>query len=846
MKPIPDSPELTAYVLGELPPADAARIASCIAADPALAAEVESIRRAVEGLSLAFEAEAAPALSEGQRESITRAAGRRRPEAQARPSVRPAKAGRWWDWMSGWPAWGVALAGAAALALTISTRPRQLDGIPAMDDTGPGLGLGGGAEGRPEQRLAKSAPLAFAPSNGSEAPARTLAELPAGIPASPAPAVQPASPSVNTSRDKAKVQPQRATPTASPSSRAEAVSRYLAAESTPAPVAANGPAAAARPVPPPLDAPVAPGVGGFLGGSVANGRVAGDAPAEVRLSGKAVAAPAVADAKKPEVSAKSAPSTDPSPEYSLRANGLRADRFGRGSSPAGPIVAGATPAPAADALAVTAGRDARQVETESVRTVLPARGAGIGEPAVSRFHRVAENPVSTVDLDVDTASYPVVRRFLRNGVLPPADAVRIEGMVNYFRHDPPSVRDDQPVAVQAEIGDCPWAPGHLLARVAVKARELPSDGRPAANLVFLVDVGASMGPEDRLPLVQQTLRLLPGRLSGRDRMGIVTYAGDAVVALEPTPGDRREAIMAAIDRLKAGGSAHGGGGIRAAYAMARGQFVEGGVNRVILCTHDDFNVGITRRDELLAVVREQARSGVFLTVLGYGVEDPRDPTMQLLADNGKGVHATVDSLREAQKVIADQVESTGVTVAKDARLHVEFNPARVLEWRLLGHEMRPGADRDSRGDAGDGVDLGAGRGVVALYELVPVAGAVPAVDPLRRARSPVADGERGRGAAPDELASVTLRYTLPATGASRLLQVGMKDGSGVRSRTSDDFRFASAVAGFGMLLRQSPDRGGLDHDRVLGLAEGALGGDREGERAEFVDLVRRAKALSGK
>jgi Ca-activated chloride channel family protein len=384
-----------------------------------------------------------------------------------------------------------------------------------------------------------------------------------------------------------------------------------------------------------------------------------------------------------------------------------------------------------------------------------------------------------------------------------------------------------------------------LARVTVKAREVARAERPPANLVFLVDVSGSMEPENRLPLVQRTLRLLVDRLNAGDRVGIVTYAGNAAVALPPCSGADKASILAAIDRLRAGGSTHGSDGIRTAYAMARANRSGDAVNRVILCTDGDFNVGQTSDEDLLALVRGEAKSGVFLTVLGYGMDNYRDRTMQLLADNGNGTHAYIDSFREAQKVMATELESTLVTVAKDAKLQIEFNPERVSQWRLIGYEKRVLADRDFNDDTKDAGDLGAGHAVTALYELVPASVGSPGVDPLRYGATPAAN-PTGPSRHPDELMDVKLRYKEPDSETSRLVRFAVKDGVRDGSRAGVEMRFASAVAGFGMLLRNSPDKGQLTYDLVLQLAEQGIGEDRDGYRGEFIDLVRRAKSLSGK
>lgn len=491
-------------------------------------------------------------------------------------------------------------------------------------------------------------------------------------------------------------------------------------------------------------------------------------------------------------------------------------------------------------------RDQMEVLRSTVRP-LPGIAFGGGEAYAAvvenPFRQVNEARLSTFGIDVDTASYANIRRFLREGAWPPPDAVRLEEMINYFRYTRLKPAAGKPVTAQVDATECPWKPGNRLVRISVGARGMPEGERPMANLVFLVDVSGSMQPENKLPLVQRSLRMLADRLRASDRVSIVTYAGAARVVLEPTLGSDKARLHGAIDGLRADGSTHGSAGIRLAYGLARTNLVEGGVNRVILCTDGDFNVGMTSRDSLLQLIEEEARTGVFLTVLGYGMGNYKDATMELLADRGNGAYAYIDSFREAQKVLTEELESTLVTVAKDVKLQVEFNPARVASWRLLGYENRVLANREFNDDRKDAGDMGAGQTVTALYEVVPVEGQEPGVDPLRYAARPaVAEAAPMH---PDEFVFVKLRYKLPDEDRSVLLEYPVKADPVPWDRADGDFRFASAVAGFGMLLKDSPHRGNLTYESVLGLAERAIGDDREGYRSEFVDLVRRARQLRG-
>ena len=451
-------------------------------------------------------------------------------------------------------------------------------------------------------------------------------------------------------------------------------------------------------------------------------------------------------------------------------------------------------------------------------------------------------PLSTFGLDVDTASYALVRRFLNEGRWPPRDAVRIEEMINYFAYDYGAPRDDSPFAVNLEVAGCPWNAGHRLVRIGVKARELARADQPPCNLVFLVDVSGSMSPAKKLPLLKQGLRMLVERLRPQDTVAIVVYADNSRVVLPPTRGDRKEAIMAALDRLHASGTTNGGAGIQTAYDQARRHFNSEGVNRVILCTDGDFNVGLTDPLALQNLVQYKTRSGVFLSVLGFGVGNYKDSTMERLADRGNGNYAYVDTLNEAHKVLIEQMSGTLVTVAKDVKAQVEFNPAWVREYRLIGYEDRALAPQDFNNDRQDAGDLGAGHTVTMLYEIVPNADRSRRsdVDPLRYQPSP---RRPSPSVASDELLTLKLRYKEPEGATSRLLEFPLKDSGRPYAQASADFKFASAVAAFGMILRDSPHRGSATLGGVLELAGEGIGPDPRGYRQDFLDLVRRAENL---
>jgi Ca-activated chloride channel homolog len=460
----------------------------------------------------------------------------------------------------------------------------------------------------------------------------------------------------------------------------------------------------------------------------------------------------------------------------------------------------------------------------------------------SRFLPTGSNPRSTFSIDVDAASYTNVRRFLTNGQRPPRDAVRIEEFLNYFRYDYPEPKGDVPFSVTTDLAVAPWASEHRLLRVGIKGRSLRTEAVPPSNLVFLFDVSGSMQPPNKLPLVKQAFRLLVQELRPQDRVAIVVYAGAAGLVLPSTPGSDKAAILQALDRLEAGGSTAGGAGLRLAYETARQHYAREGNNRVILATDGDFNVGESSDAAMVRLIEERRDQGVFLTVLGFGTGNLKDSRMEQIADKGNGHYAYVDNLNEARRVFVREFAGTLVTIAKDVKIQVEFNPARVLAYRLVGYENRALRNEDFADDRKDAGELGAGHTVTALYEIVPtgasLTGTAGDLDSLKYQTSRLKPG----AAETDEWLTVQLRYKEPTGTSSRLLS------HPVRSRArlgapAGDFRFASAVAAFGMVLRDSEYRGTATLDQVLALARGAEGEDRDGERAEFVRLVESARSL---
>jgi Ca-activated chloride channel family protein len=511
---------------------------------------------------------------------------------------------------------------------------------------------------------------------------------------------------------------------------------------------------------------------------------------------------------------------------------------------------------------------------------------------VKPFVAVKDEPLSTFSIDVDTAAYSNVRRFLSQGQLPPADAVRIEEMINYFAYSYPQPTDGRPFAVAVHGAPAPWAPERQLVRIGVKGKEVPASERPPANLVFLLDVSGSMGDANKLPLVKESMKTLLSQLRPNDRVGIVTYAGDARQVLGSTPCSEGAAITQAIESLNSGGSTNGGGGIQVAYDLAQSNFIKEGINRVVMATDGDFNVGATEHGDLMGLIEARAKSGVFLTTLGFGMGNLKDSTLEQLANRGNGNYAYIDNHAEARKALVDQLSGTLQTIAKDVKIQVEFNPAKVSHYRLLGYENRALANQDFNDDTKDAGEIGAGHTVTALYEIIPAGGtpvtgvdalkhqrattsapvsvepSAPSVDPLKYQTgvpAPGADvvepskpgfgGEERFAPGPiptplpepmpvpaGEWLTVKMRYKQPEGNESTKIDVPLLAMNGDLREVDADFRFASAVAAFGQVLRNSGYRHSSNFDRIVELARGASNGDAE--REAFVDLVITAKTLS--
>lgn len=503
-----------------------------------------------------------------------------------------------------------------------------------------------------------------------------------------------------------------------------------------------------------------------------------------------------------------------------------------------------------------------QVQTEGQGYFFRAQVGG------EQYARIIENQflipntedtaLSTFAIDVDTASYANVRRFLTSGQLPPPDAVRLEELVNYFKYKYPQPKGDDPFSVSTEMADCPWQPGHKLLRVGVQGKEIHRQERPASNIVFLIDTSGSMTDQNKLPLLKQAFTMLVGELNENDKVTMVTYAGNAGLKLPPTRGHEKETIIAAIDSLQSGGSTHGSAGISLAYEVAAAQFIKGGTNKVILATDGDLNVGITDDAQLVDLITKKAKTGVYLTVLGVGTGNLKDAKMERLANNGNGIYAYLDTVKEARKVLVEEMSGSLVTIAKDVKIQLEFNPNYVHSYRLLGYENRVMANQDFRNDAKDAGEIGAGHSVTAMYEVVLAdagkrapevkAEAKPAGEPLEFQRFETEKSVLTEAGKSDKLLNVRLRYKTPEAtekDAAKELKFPVTDKGGSFNSASKDFQFASSVVAFGLALRGSEYRGSANYSAVAEIAASTVGEDVGGHRAEFIDLVKRAKTLRG-
>jgi len=464
------------------------------------------------------------------------------------------------------------------------------------------------------------------------------------------------------------------------------------------------------------------------------------------------------------------------------------------------------------------------------------------EFAENRFRSPLRNPLSTFSIDVDVASYANMRRYINQGQLPPADAIRVEELVNYFSYAYPQPANGRPVHIDLEAGVCPWDKRHRLVKIGLKAKELPTEKLPAANFVFLIDVSGSMEGPQRLGLVKSSMKMLTDNIRDIDHVAIVTYGSDAMLVLPSTPGSEKRKIKEAIEALEAGGCTAGEAGLRLAYKTAGEHFIEGGNNRIILCSDGDFNFGISDEHGLEKIVAAESKKGIFMSVLGYGMGNYKDSKMQVIAEKGSGNQAYIDNIQEARKVLISEFGSTLFTVAEDVKLQVEFNPLQVQAYRLVGYESRILKDEDFNDDTKDAGDIGAGHTVTALYEVIPagVKGNIPGtVDSLKYRQTSNIQSDFKPGS--KEMLTVKLRYKNPGEKTSLLLEKSLTDKGG--DHVSDDFRFASAVAMYGQLLRNSDFKGDATYRQVIETARKGISSDSEGYRREFVRLAEAAQNL---
>ena len=452
------------------------------------------------------------------------------------------------------------------------------------------------------------------------------------------------------------------------------------------------------------------------------------------------------------------------------------------------------------------------------------------------FHEAFKNPLSTFSIDVDAASYSNVRRFINNGQRPPKDAVRIEELVNYFDYDYEQPKNDDPFAFHTEISTAPWNNKHKLVHIGLQGKTIPTEKLPPSNLVFLIDVSGSMDEPNKLPLLKSSFKMLVEQLRPQDHISIVVYAGAAGLVLEPTSGSEKKKILNALDQLQAGGSTAGGAGIKLAYAIAKEHFKSGGNNRVILATDGDFNIGESSNGAMERLIEEKRKDGVFLTVLGYGMGNYKDSKMETLADKGNGNYAYIDNITEARKVLVNEFGGTLFTIAKDVKLQIEFNPAKVKAYRLIGYENRMLKNEDFNNDKKDAGDLGSGHTVTALYEIIPVGveSEFFKVDDLKYQHTTVDPKAQNS----KELMTIKFRYKKPDEDVSKLIVHPLIDSNIILSKTSDNFRWSASVAAFGMLLRDSEYIKNFNYDAVVQMAQNSKGEDKEGYRIEFINMVK--------
>jgi len=459
----------------------------------------------------------------------------------------------------------------------------------------------------------------------------------------------------------------------------------------------------------------------------------------------------------------------------------------------------------------------------------------------NQFKDVAQNPLSTFSIDVDTASYSNVRRFIRMNQMPPKDAVRIEEMINYFSYDYPQPEGEHPFSIITEMSPCPWNPRNKLVHIGLQGKTLDYSHRRPCNLVFLIDTSGSMASHNKLPLLKSAFRLLLNELDEGDRIAIVAYAGFAGLVLPPTPASQKKKILAALNSFRAGGSTAGGAGIELAYKIAKENLINRGNNRVILATDGDFNVGVSSTGELVRLIEDKRKDDIYLTICGFGMGNYKDGRMEQISNAGNGHYFYIDNIREAEKVFVTEMRATLFTIARDVKIQIEFNPVKVKAYRLIGYENRVMANEDFNDDRRDAGELGAGHTVTALYEIIPAgsAGEVRTTDELRYQENSVS----AYASATNEMMTVKFRYRQPGDDVSKLIEKPVTDEGIALSEASDNLRFSAAVAGFGMLLKDSQFKGDLTYEKVIDLAKNSMGTDENGYRSEFICLVRTCALL---
>lgn len=460
------------------------------------------------------------------------------------------------------------------------------------------------------------------------------------------------------------------------------------------------------------------------------------------------------------------------------------------------------------------------------------------KPTENGFKQVMNSPLSTFSIDVDRASYSNVRRFINNGQKPPADAVRVEEMINYFKYNYPQPEEEHPIAISTEASACPWNKNHLLMQVGMQAKEIKDENLPASNLVFLIDVSGSMSSMNKLPLVKSSMKLLIDRLREEDHVAIVVYAGAAAVVLPSTSGKNKDKIINAVNNLEAGGSTAGGAGIKLAYSIAEKKFIKNGNNRVIIATDGDFNVGASSDKEMEQLITEKRETGIYLTCLGYGMGNYKDSKLETLADKGNGNYAYIDNIQEAEKTLVEEFGGTMFTVAKDVKIQIEFNPSQVRAYRLVGYENRLLDDEDFKDDTKDAGEIGSGHMVTALYEIIPFGVESDFIKDLDKLKY-----QKVKTTNNPEIANIKVRYKLPGKDSSVPFEKAAIWADSPLNESSESFRFAASVAMFGMLLSESEYVKEYDYNDVIQLAQDSRSNDPDGYKAEFVRLVKSAKSF---